>query len=248
MISVINRVIYRPTWLIIVTLFIGGCRDVVVAPPPPTPIPLRVAYSPVLRPWVDSLASCAQNQPQAAIFFEELPADQLNLNQYDAMLRFASESNVGEHAFVLGYDDLVIIVNNLNPVTSINNIEVRGLLEGSLGTWETLSPPNAIYLVSVQPFIYMPGSDLSWPAVFGDKPEFKAAQRARLVNDPGQVIDGVIEEEGGVGIVPSSWLVANLPGLKTIDGPIKSKVPIIAITRSEPNGALRELLGCAGKL
>lgn len=236
-----------PVLLMLLAMLLPACKSIAEATPPPTPIPLRLAYTPTLRPWLERLAACAKEQPEIALFLDELPFNQSNSSQYDAVLLLGGVPDSTGYATVLGYDELKIIVNNLNPVQSIDESALQNLFGGSMRTWETLSPPNAIYVVSVQPWIYLPESELSWPGVIGNTFDHNNARTARLAYTPDQVIQGIRDDPGAVGIVPLSWLDKDSEGIKQINMPPAWKIPVLAISKSEPQGALRSILGCTAQ-
>jgi hypothetical protein len=228
----------------LLAMLLPACKSIIVAAPPPTPIPLHLAYTPTLRPWLERLAACAKEKPDMALFLDELPFNQSSLDQYDAVLRLGGGQDSTVYAIVLGYDELKIIVNNLNPVQSIGESALQNLFHGSMRTWETLSPPKAIFVVSIQPWVYLPESELSLPEVIGNTFDDNNARTARLASTPDQVIQGIRDDPGAVGIVPLSWLNKDSEGVKQINMPTAWEIPVLSISKSEPQGALRSLLGC----
>jgi hypothetical protein len=108
-----------------------------------------------------------------------------------------------------------------------------------------LSPPETVYVVSVQVWFYLPESELAGLA--GGYLRGEITNAANLASDPGQVIDAVIDEPGAVGFVSDSWLADDPVGVKIFDLPGESltqQIPVLAITESEPQGSLRRLLAC----
>lgn len=245
MILNLSSILRRIAWSIILVTILSACKSIAEAPPPPTPITLRLAYTPALRPWVGRLAACAEKQPDAAIFLEEAPLSQSGVSQYDAILRLGAPHSPANYSAILGYDELRIIVNSKNPVTSLDEADLRNLFGGSLATWERLSPSNAVYVVSVQVWLYLPESELASQADRYIPTNIPNA--AYLASHPGQIIEAIKGDPGAVGIVTDAWLEDNLEGLKTIDLPgelTSQQIPVLAITKSEPQGSLRRLLAC----
>lgn len=234
----------KPVWLMLLAMLLPACKSIAEATPPPTPIPLYLAYTPVLRPWLERLAACAQEQPEVALFLDELPYDQSRSDRYDTVLQLGRVPDSAGYAVVLGYDELKFIVNKLNPVQSIDEADLPNLFNGSMRTWETLSPPKAIYVVSVQPWVYLPESELSWPEVTGNIFDDNNLMTARLASSPDQVIQGVRDDPGAIGFVPLSWLNKDSEGVKQINVPTALEIPVLAISKSEPQGVLRNLLAC----
>lgn len=241
-------ILRRSAGFILLVIILTACKSIAEASPPPTPAALRLAYAPALRPWVGRLAACAEKQPEAAMFLEEVPVSQFGANQYDAVLRLGGTPNPASYAVILGYDKLKIIVNAKNPVTSLNKADLSDLFDGSLATWELLSPPNGVYVVSVQVWSYLPESELA--NLTGSYLRTKITNAAHLASHPGQVIEAVVDEPGAVGLVSDSWLVDKPEGVKTIDLPgefLDQQIPVLAVTNSEPQGSLRTLLACVSK-
>jgi hypothetical protein len=141
-----------------------------------------------------------------------------------------------------------LIINTKNPVSALDETGLNELFGGSLPTWETLSPPNAVYVVSVQVWSYLPESELANIAA-GFLPG-KITNAANLASDPGQVIKAVMNEPGAAGFVLNSWLVVEPEGVKMIalaGESLPRQIPVLAITNSEPQGSLRTLLACVSE-
>jgi hypothetical protein len=65
---------------------------------------------------------------------------------------------------------------------------------------------------------------------------------ARIAVNPQQMSDTLVNEPSTVGILPKHWKVGDSRFVFTIPN-----VPVLALTRSEPQGVIKELIACLQK-
>jgi hypothetical protein len=65
---------------------------------------------------------------------------------------------------------------------------------------------------------------------------------ARVALNPQQMSDTLANEPNVVGILPRRWKAGDVREVFTI-----AAVPVLAVTQSEPQGELRQLIGCLQK-
>jgi hypothetical protein len=65
---------------------------------------------------------------------------------------------------------------------------------------------------------------------------------ARLAVNPQQMSDTVVNETDVVGILPRHWKAGAVRDVHLV-----ATVPVLALTKSEPQGAVKELIACLQK-
>ena len=66
---------------------------------------------------------------------------------------------------------------------------------------------------------------------------------ARLAVSAQDMLNSVANDPDSIGFLPAAWVKGNVKSIYTV----ASSVPVLAITRSEPQGALKELIACLQK-
>jgi phosphate transport system substrate-binding protein len=153
---------------------------------------------------------------------------------------------------VVGEESIVLIVNANNPVSTIGPEKLQDLFTGRLKTWaEVGGKPEP-----VQVWAYLDGDDIR--SVFDAVifPGEKITSQALLAPNPQVMLEAVADDPQAIGYVPQIWLDQSddKTRVRALNLNIylanNLRQPLLALTRSEPVGSLRELLVCiqsAGK-
>jgi phosphate transport system substrate-binding protein len=129
----------------------------------------------------------------------------------------AWEKGVEPRFFAIAVDGLSIIVNASNPIERLTMAEVGSLYRGEIKNWKALGGPDtAVSLYGRQSnsgtYVFMQEHVLENKPYSADVKE---------MNGNAQIIEGVIQDEGGVGYVGVGYLFERdgtlRPGLKVID-------------------------------
>ncbi len=216
------------------------------APLPPTPQIVYLTHTPALRPWRERIAACAASQPQIGLRLEETApgaAPQSAAESADAILALGEPGQTGGFFSLLGYEDLRLVVQRVNPLTEIAQADLANLLSGQ-AAWQDL-PGAAGFEAPLEVWGYPQGDELERSL----RPMFPVwSSAAWLAPDPQAVLEAVAINKGGVGFVPQSWLTADETEVKTLPLPPAAaaalRLPVTAHSPAEPQGALRALLAC----
>ena len=65
---------------------------------------------------------------------------------------------------------------------------------------------------------------------------------ARLAVNPQQMSDTLVNESDAVGVLPRHWKAGDVRDVFSV-----ASVPVLAITKSEPQGVINELIACLQK-
>ncbi len=242
-----------PLFLSFILLLLSGCSGT-GTPPVVTPQVVRVQYTAAAQPWLVDLTTCAAKldgeAPTGASTFgvaisaEQRVASTLDGGSTDIMLRLGAPQGLSLPSFQVGEDQIVVIVQPQNPVSSLTRGQLLGLFIGQITNWSELGGNDQ----PVQLWVLDAGEDIQ--AIFGQTvlEGLRVTPGAHLAVEPGQLRDAVAADPGAVGIVSKHYLAGNVRAIRLPeDISAALRVPVLAITPTEPQGAVRDLLACLQK-
>jgi hypothetical protein len=136
---------------------------------------------------------------------------------------------LGASAFQIDMEEILIVTHRQSPVQNLTLEEARALFAGQ-------GDP------SVQVWVYISGEDLQQvfdQAVMAGR---SVSSSAQLAVHPQQMSDTLVNESNAVGILPRHWKVGDTREVYSI-----ANVPVLALTDTEPQGTIRELIACLQK-
>ena len=227
-------VLFAASWL-------AGCSAPPTAPIPPSPMPLRVSYSPYLAGIQDALHTCTVELPQLAIFFEQIPAAQQDFENADLVVWWGEKPERIDYAYPLNEDELVVIVNPENPKQTLSSSELVSLFSGRIETWSEIGTLNH----QVEVWIFPEGNILSETFQTGMLADNRITRLAALAPSSTALLESVGGDPGAIGILPRSWLSPEVKEIK-VDPELQTSVrkPLLALSEFEPQGAMKDLIAC----
>lgn len=189
---------------------------------PQTPLEVVTVYSsPSTTPWLTDLYTCAESV--ATISRADDPSTA------DILLRIGEPEFLTSFAYQIDEEEILIVTHRQSPVQNLTLEEAQNLFAG-------LGDP------SVQVWVYASGED-----VFDAFDQFvmkgrSVSSSARIAVNPQQMSDVLNTESNAVGILPRHWKAGDVRDVYLV-----AKVPVLAITQSEPQGAVNQLIGCLQK-
>ena len=186
--------------------------------PQPTPQTVSVYSTSAAQPWLSELYTCAG--PSAVISRVDDPS------LADISLRVGEPEFLVTPAYQIDEEEILIVTHRQSPVQNLTLEEARALFAGQGDA-------------TVQVWVYAPDEDVQ--KVF-DK--FVMAERsvvstARLAVNPQQMSDTLVNESNTVGILPRRWKAGDVREVYSV-----AEVPVLAITKTEPQGVVNNLIGC----
>jgi len=179
-----------------------------------------------------------------------LPRQELNTQNADLVIRFGPKTDQEENVSVLGMDMIVFIIDGENPLASISSQSLAEIFLGHYQTWSQvpeMASANPPYDLPISVFSYGGGSDLL-PILSNAFLNAEPVNQDALYAASWEILqDSVAETPGGIGYVLESQVSGKVQTLQIIDQAefhLGLEQPVIAVTRSEPEGALRQLLLC----
>lgn len=233
------RLVSMPPLLFI--LLITACQPAPTTVPRPTPTALTVQSTPALLPLTGDYRACVEELQNTGLVLLETHAASLDLNPSALALRWGPGQGTDQAAYIIGQEDLVIIAHPQNPLERIALADLQAIYSGALRLWPASAPE-----LEVQPWGYLSGDDVQAifeTAVLGGQP---ASTRVVFqAPDPAAMREAVAADPAAIGFLPRRWLngaVKELP----VEGlaPGQTRQPILALSRSEPQGVEKSWLLC----
>jgi len=152
----------------------------------------------------------------------------------DIALRLGEPDHLITPAYQISTEDIIAIVHPQTGIGSLTLDQVRAIFLGQILNWKDVGGKD----LSVQVWSY-PDVDIQEiliKSVMNGQPVTSLAHLATSA----QVMQGLIEAmPGSIGILPYSLLEGSVTDVYKV-----ATVPVLAITRSEPHGAVREIISC----
>jgi hypothetical protein len=185
----------------------------------PEPEIVNVSATSTAQPWLTELYACAS----ASSIVVNITAD-----EPDIYLRVGEPENIISPVFKIDEEEILIVTNRESPVQNLTLAEAQNLFaQGS---------------ESAQVWVYASGADVQ---IAFDQLVMKGrsvTSFAKLAASPQQMSDTLNAEKDAVGILPKHWKVGTVREIFSA-----GIAPVLAITKTEPQGAVLELLSCLQK-
>jgi hypothetical protein len=222
-------------------LVIAACSPSQIATIPPSPQPVKIAFSPSFEFIENAVHACANHLPELAIIVDKIPASSTNVNNYDLTIWWGGKPVDAPFAYPLAQDDLVIILNQENPNRDLSTDELRVLYSGKVQNWDEIST----YQAAVSVWIYPERNELRGILEENLMSDIRFTSLAYLAPDPQAMLEAVARDPGAVGFVPRSWLNQDVK-ITQIDQELHDALvqPVLALSSLEPQGGPLVLLDC----
>ena len=189
--------------------------------PQTTPQLVRVYATAAAQPWLPPLYVCAESS--AAISRVDDPS------AAEIMLQVGEPQFLESPAYQIDVEEILIVTHRQSPVQNLTLEQARALFAGQ-------GDP------SVQVWVYAASVDVQQVfdrVVMGGR---NVTPSARIAVNPQHMSDTLVNESNAVGILPRHWKAGDTRDVYTV-----ASVPVLAITDSEPQGALKEIIACLQK-
>ena len=186
--------------------------------PQPTPQPVSVYSTFAAQPWLTELYACAGSS--AAISRVDAPSIA------DISLRVGEPEFLASPAYQIDVEEILIVTHRQSPVQNLTLEEARALFAGHGDE-------------TVQIWVYAPEEDVQKVFDRFVMVERSVVSSARLAVNPQEMSDTLINESNAMGILPRHWKVGDVREVFSV-----ATVPVLAITKSEPQGVVNNLIGC----
>ena len=186
--------------------------------PQTTPQLVTVYSTAAAQPWLSELYTCASSSTVISRVDDSSSAD--------IILRIGAPEFLAFHAYQIDTEEILIVTHRQSHVQNLTLEEARSLFAGQGD-------------LSVQVWVYASGEDVQ--EVFDEAvmEGSTVTSSARVAANPQQMSDTLVNGSNGVGILPRHWKAGDVRDVYYV-----ATVPVLAITQSEPQGTIRELIAC----
>jgi hypothetical protein len=204
--------------LIFFSILISSCAT---TPTPGTPRIVSVYSTPAAEPWLPPLYKCAGTSTIISRVEDSASAD--------IVLRVGEPKALTSSAFQIDSEDILIVTHRQSPIQNLTRESTRALFAGQ-------GDP------SVEVWVYAPEADVQ--EVFDQfvMVGLSVTSSARIAVTPQQMSDTLVKLSNAVGILPRHWKAGDDREVFKV-----ATVPVLALTTSEPQGEIKELIACLQK-
>jgi hypothetical protein len=232
----------------VLVIFLISCSTPELRSPDPTPEPIQVIFSSVLKPWAENISACASNNPLVAIYYNPSLSFDTNLITNSITLELGEPVQMENNSYLtqIGREQIEVIVNQDNNLSELSTSDLRSIFSGKLTRWDSDSgQPIQVWVFPVEESIrkYFDRAVLQSHLLSSD---------AMLAPDPDAMLQAVSNDPNAIGYLPGSIIstsdlsVGSKVKIIQIEETLQSELnqPVISITPNEPVGLMRELLVC----
>jgi hypothetical protein len=172
------------------------------------------------QPWLNKLYVCAN---KLSIVLS------VNAEQPDIYLRVGEPVTLISPAYKIDHEELLVVTNREGPAQTLSLEEAQALFAGQADA-------------AAQVWVYAADEDVQ---IAFDQLVMNGrgvTSFARLATSPQEMSDVLNSQPNAVGILPRHWKMGSLREVYSAGG-----VPVLALTKAEPGGAVQALLACLQK-
>lgn len=178
---------------------------------------VTINYSPFTEFQVNEVYACANDL-----------AIQLNVTDQspEITFQFGEPKILSDYAYQVGEEELVVVVNRQSEIQELSQAEVQ----------------NFFGTQAMQVWVYAEGENLQQVFDQVAMQGRSVSSFAKVAPNPQILIEVLSADANAIGFIPKSIVNENLKTVYSL-----GSFPILAVTETEPQGALKNLIGCLQK-
>jgi hypothetical protein len=153
-------------------------------------------------------------------------------------LRLGPPDNLSSPAFQIGSDNVDVVVQSQNDATPLTSDQVHAIFLGQVTNWKDVGGSDALIRV----WTYAQDEDIQQIFEQNVMENQQVTSFAQLAVSAQNMLDAISKDASAIGILTSSLETADVKSIYKI-----ASVPLLAITKSQPQGAVNELIACLQK-
>lgn len=204
--------------LVLVSLLLASCST---STPPATPQVVSVYSTAAAEPWLQEIYDCAGTSSVLS------RVD--NPSAAEIVLRVGEPKPLSSFAYQIDTEDILIVTQRQSSIQNLTLDQAQALFAGQ-------GDP------SVQVWVYAYGEDVQQVFDSFVMQGGTVSSSAHIAINPQQMSDTLVNQANTVGILPRHWKVGDSRQVFSV-----ATVPVLAITPSEPQGMIKELIACLQK-
>ena len=175
---------------------------------------ITINYSPFTEFQMNEVYACANDLSIILKVTHQNPEVYFQFGEPDVLLDFA---------YQIDEEEMIVVVNKQNDMQDVSVEEIQNLF--ATQTMQVWVYPSASEMQKVLNQFVMNGRGVS--------------SFANVAVSPKQVVEKIESESNAIGFIPKSLITENLKEIYSI-----GIFPVLALTESEPQGAVKSLIGC----
>jgi hypothetical protein len=194
--------------------------------PQPTPQLINVYVSSAAYPWINGFYNCSST---SAVINLSDPGSA------DITLRLGEPDHLTTPAYQISVEDILVIAHPQSGVGSLTLDQVRSIFLGQTANWKEVGGND----LPVQVWTFSPDEDVQGifsKTVMNGEP---VTSLARLATSALNMLKDVGTTPGSIGLLPRHLMAGEVKDVYTA-----GTAPVLAITKSEPQGVVQELIRC----
>jgi ABC-type phosphate transport system substrate-binding protein len=213
--------------MLFLLLFVTACNTAPTEKPASTPTVVKIYATAATQAWQTNLFDCATKQSVTLTLTDPGSAD--------ISLRMGEPQNLSMPAFQLGWEEIVVVVNKSHSFGQLQTEQVAELFTGGISDWSQVNPTET---GAVQVWVFAAGEDAQqvFAKTLAGKP---VVSSARLATSPEEMSRAIANDPHAIGILSRRWKTGNVS-----DVYVAASASVLAITPSEPQGVIKDLLAC----
>jgi ABC-type phosphate transport system substrate-binding protein len=162
-----------------------------------------------------------------------------NLNALDVKIIWDQTDLDNHEAYPIASDNLAVIVNQANPISSLTKGELIEIYRQQQKSWTDKS--GAIRELSLWVYGEHDPVQKAFATIFSNNP-LKIGS-VNIAPDPDAIVSAISSDPNALGFIPRSWLVNGLREV-TITPPLLDSYPILVVLPDQANDPDRLLIAC----
>ncbi len=214
--------------------WLAACTQETPTPPPtliPTPTVITVQLASELAPLRVDISACAAAIGDSGALVFEAPAPLLPEDETGVTLRIGFPEGFEGRAVQIGTEEILVVAGSGEQLGELSADEVEALFEGAQADALGAERPLEVW-------VPLEGSE-SRRLLDALMKEQEYSPNAFLSPGPSETFEVLKAMSGAVGVLPGAWATADLQVLYSFGAQ-----PVLALTVDEPEGKVREFLGC----
>jgi hypothetical protein len=194
--------------------------------PQATPLLINAYVTSAAYPWVGDLYNCVSSS--AVINLSAL-------DSADITIRIGQPENLSTPAFQISTEELLVIVHPQTGVSSLTIDQVHSIFLGQVLNWKEVGGAD----LPIHVWSFSPDEDIQ---VIFDQIVMKrqpVTSLARLAVSVQNMADAIETNPGSVGVLSRRLMNGQIQSVLSF-----AKVPVLVITKTQPTGAINELISC----
>lgn len=234
----------RICWLH-VAIFLTACTSALPTLPS-APAETIIQHTPVLRNLETSIQACSLQNSPLPVLVNEYPIDRMNVRSADISLMYGDPLDTSLPAFQIGEDELVMIVNPQNKISSLSLVDLQGILQNFITRWNVIDPNTGNEIAGdIEVLIYPKNNELQKIIETQLNGNQRIGNRTTSVDQPEELRDMVSRDPAALGFIPKRLLTDSVKVVGINDIPREDlAIHIIAQTRGQPGILQTTMINC----